>query len=92
MSVYYVYILETTSKEGKTNYYTGYTNNLYKRWSEHRKGIGAKFCRGKKKILLKYFETFTDRSDAMKRELEIKSYSRQKKEELVKNFNDSDKS
>ncbi len=92
MSVYYVYILETTSENGFTKYYTGYTNNLYKRWSEHRKGIGAKFCRGKKKILLKYFETFTERSDAMKRELEIKSFSRQKKEELIKNFNNSDKS
>ncbi len=58
MSVFYVYILETTSKEGKTKYYTGYTNNLYKRWSEHRSGIGgAKFCRGKKKILLKYLAT-----------------------------------
>jgi putative endonuclease len=92
MSVYYVYILETTSKEGITKYYTGYTNNLYKRWSEHRKGVGAKFCRGKKKILLKYFETFMDRTEAMKRELEIKSFSRLKKEELIKNFNNSDKS
>ena len=86
MSVFYVYILETTANNGKKTYYTGYTNNLLRRWTEHRKGTGAKYCRGKKEIELKYFETFTNRSDAMKRELEIKTFSRQKKRELIQNF------
>ncbi|MFW9874652.1 MAG: GIY-YIG nuclease family protein [Candidatus Thorarchaeota archaeon] len=83
MIVYYVYILETVTTKGKKRYYTGYTNNLYRRWNEHRNGRGAKFSRGKKYIGLKYFETFTTRKEAMRRELEIKSFSRNQKRELI---------
>ncbi|MFX0187751.1 MAG: GIY-YIG nuclease family protein [Candidatus Hodarchaeota archaeon] len=86
MSVYYVYILETVTNNGKKGYYTGYTNDLFRRWNQHRNGTGAKYCRGKKKVELKYFETYTNRKEAMRRELEIKSFSRQKKSELIKNF------
>ncbi|MFW9881177.1 MAG: GIY-YIG nuclease family protein [Candidatus Thorarchaeota archaeon] len=89
MSVYYVYILETLGKNGKNSYYTGYTNNLFRRWNQHRRGTGAKYCRGKKKVELKYFETYTNRNEAMRREVEIKSLSKQKKLELIKNFNNS---
>jgi len=83
MNVYYVYILETISKKGKKSYYTGYTNNLYRRWNEHRTGTGARFCRGKKYIELKYFEIFPTRKEAIRRELEIKSFSRNQKKELI---------
>ncbi|MHA1148489.1 MAG: AAA family ATPase [Promethearchaeota archaeon] len=83
MSFYYVYILETINAEGKKKYYTGYTKDLQRRLAEHKKGAGAKFCRGKK-IDLKYFETFTTQGDAIRRELEIKSFSRNKKMELIK--------
>ncbi|MFX1574157.1 MAG: GIY-YIG nuclease family protein [Promethearchaeota archaeon] len=86
MNVYYVYILETISKKGRKSYYTGYTNNLHRRWNEHRTGTGAKFCRGKKHIELKYFETFQTRREAMRRELEIKSFSRNQKKELIKSI------
>ena len=89
MSVFYVYILETIAKNGKSSFYTGYTKDLYKRWNQHRSGTGAKYCRGKQKISLKFFETYTDRKLAMKRELEIKSYSRKKKIELITKFNES---
>ncbi|MFW9895425.1 MAG: GIY-YIG nuclease family protein [Candidatus Thorarchaeota archaeon] len=83
MPVFYVYIIETIAKNGKKRFYTGYTNNLYRRWTEHQSGKGAKFCRGKKHLELKYFETYTNRKDAMNRELEIKSYSRKQKRELI---------
>jgi putative endonuclease len=86
MSVYYVYILETTANNGNKSFYTGYTNDLYRRVSEHKKGIGAKYCRGKINIKLKYFETYTERKKAMRRELEIKTFSRIKKMELVREF------
>lgn len=89
MSFYYVYILETTSNKGKKSFYTGYTNDLLRRKKEHKEGKGAKYCRGKKNIEIKYFETFLERNEAMKREREIKSFSRDKKLELVKNFIDS---
>jgi putative endonuclease len=87
MSFYYVYILETTSKNNKKLFYTGYTNNLYRRLEEHKGGSGAKFCRGKKRIVLKYFETFTERKEAMKRESEIKRFSRKEKLNLINNLN-----
>ena len=86
MSVYYVYILETTANNGKKSFYTGYTKDLYRRISEHKKGIGARYCRGKKKIELKYFETYTERKMAMRREIEIKSFSHLKKKELITEF------
>lgn len=87
MAVFYVYVLEVMAKNGKKRFYTGYTNNLYRRWNEHRNGTGAKFCRGKKLIELKYFETYPTRKEAMRRELQIKSYSRQQKRELIKDIN-----
>ena len=86
MSIYYVYILETIAKNNKKRFYTGYTNNLNRRLNEHKKGTGAKFCRGKKGIQLKYFESFMERKDAMRRELEIKTFSRKQKIELIKSF------
>ncbi len=86
MSVFYVYIFETISKKGKKSFYTGYTNDLLRRRKQHQSGTGAKYLRGKKKMELKYIETCTSRKEAMKRELEIKSFSRRKKIELVNNF------
>ena len=91
MPIYYVYILETTAKNNKKRFYTGYTNNLQRRLEEHKNGTGAKFCRGKKKIELKYFETFSERKDAMRREIEIKTFTRKQKFDLIKIFEEDDK-
>ncbi|MBY9003942.1 MAG: GIY-YIG nuclease family protein [Candidatus Lokiarchaeota archaeon] len=83
MTFYYVYILETIGKNNRKRFYTGYTNNLKRRLEEHKNGRGAKFCKGKK-IELKYFETYTERKEAMRRELEIKTFSRKEKFVLIK--------
>jgi len=90
MSSYYVYILETIAKNNRKSFYTGYTNNLYRRLEEHKKGAGAKFCRGKKSIALKYIETFTERKEAMRRELEIKTFTRKQKIQLIRTFDEDD--
>jgi len=87
MSVFYVYILNTIGKNNKRRFYTGYTNDLYRRLEEHKAGKGARFTKGKKKIELK--ETYVNRKEAMKRELEIKTYSRKEKAELIKSFKNS---
>ena len=89
MSVFYVYILNTVGKNNKRRFYTGYTNDLYRRLEEHKAGKGARFTKGKKKIELKYVETYVNRKEAMKRELEIKTYSRKEKAELIKSFKNS---
>lgn len=77
---HFVYILQ--SRDGR--YYTGYTTNLARRLKEHQSGSGAKFTRsfGAKKIL--YHEVFMDKSSALKREAQIKSWSRKQKEALGK--------
>ena len=87
LNIFYVYIFETVAKNGKKRFYTGHTNNLLRRGNEHRSGKGAKFCRGKKALELKYFETFTTRKEAMRRELEIKTFTRKQKRELINSIN-----
>ncbi len=75
---HYVYILE--SSDGK--YYTGYTTDLERRMKMHQNGTGAKFTRGFGFERLLYHEIHPTKSKAMRREAEIKRWSRGKKERL----------
>ena len=70
----------------KRTIYTGYTGNLTKRIEQHRTNKGARYTMGKKEIKLLYTETFTDRSEAMRREIAIKKLTRKGKEELIKSY------
>ncbi len=77
---FYVYIVEC--KDGSL--YTGYTNDLEKRIKAHNESkIGAKYTKARRPVKLKYFEKFKSLSLALKREAEIKSWSRQKKINLM---------
>lgn len=76
----YVYILRCSDD----TLYTGWTNDLEKRIEAHSNGTGAKYTRGRGPVELVYFEEFDDKKDAMKREYEIKKYTRSKKEWLIK--------
>ena len=76
----YVYILRCSDD----TLYTGWTNDLEKRIKAHSNGTGAKYTRGRGPVELVYFEEFDDKKDAMKREYEIKKYTRNKKEWLIK--------
>lgn len=79
---WYLYIIETEC--GKL--YTGITTDLDRRFAEHQgkvgKNKGAKFFRGKKAKVIQYAEEILDRSQASKREYEIKRLSAAKKREL----------
>ena len=68
---------------GDGSLYTGITNNLEKRLAAHRAGRGAKYTRGRGPLELVYREECGTHSDALKRELEIKSLTRQEKEKLI---------
>jgi len=81
MSKHFVYILQ--SADGR--YYTGYTTNLKKRMELHKTGKGSKFVRGFGFRKLLYHETYSSKSEAMKREALIKSWSRIKKQALISN-------
>lgn len=59
--------------------YTGITNNLERRISQHEAGTGAKYTRGRGPFKLVYSEGCNDRSEASKRELEVKALSRKQK-------------
>ena len=87
MSIYYVYILKCLDKKGKETLYTGSTQDLMQRFDQHQKGRGARYTKSKVLELL-YFETHISRSDAMKREYEIKNLPVKEKRELIKVFNE----
>ena len=76
---YYAYIL--LCKDG--SYYTGYAKNVEQRVEQHKKSQGARYTRmrGLKKMV--YVEEFNSRSEAMKREREIKSLSHSEKHRLI---------
>jgi len=63
--------------------YTGITNDLDRRMSEHEAGQGAKYTRGRGPLEMVYSETCESRGDASKRENEIKSLRRDQKLELI---------
>jgi putative endonuclease len=79
---FFVYILRTS----QNTLYIGQTNNLEKRVKEHqsRKTRSAKYTRYFKSLELVYFEKYSTRSEAMKREIELKSWTKAKKENLIK--------
>jgi putative endonuclease len=65
------------------SFYTGITNDVKKRIETHNTGKGAKYTRSRLPVKLIYQEKHSSKSSAMKREIEIKKYSRLKKENLI---------
>jgi len=76
-----VYMIETES--GRL--YTGIARSSAKRFAEHSsdKKKRAKFFRSDRPLRIVYIETRPTRSAALKREHEIKSFSRKKKLSLI---------
>ena len=81
---YYVYIL--ASKRNGT-LYTGVTNDLVRRISEHREGLAPGFTKtyGVKRLV--YFEVFDDIEQAIRREKRLKKYKREWKMNLIQQGN-----
>lgn len=63
--------------------YCGITNNLEKRFKKHSEGKGAKYTRSRLPVFIVYFEEFQTKSEALKRENQIKKLSRQEKLDLI---------
>lgn len=82
MNEFIVYILRC----GDNSLYTGYTNDLERRLKKHRAGKGAKYTRGRLPLKLVYQESYSTKGEALKREIEIKGFSKSKKEKLIKNW------
>ena len=82
---YYVYIL---TNKNKTVLYTGVTNDLIRRVYEHKNHADPKSFTSKYKVeKLVYFEETNDVKAALEREKQIKSWSRDRKTDLVFEMN-----
>jgi predicted GIY-YIG superfamily endonuclease len=78
--MYFVYLL----KCGDGTIYTGITTDVKRRLAEHKNGTGSHYTRSRGAIKILYSEKAGTRSRALKREAEIKSWSRTQKMNLVK--------
>ncbi|MBI4086213.1 MAG: GIY-YIG nuclease family protein [Candidatus Liptonbacteria bacterium] len=78
--MYYVYIIKC--EDGSL--YTGITNNLERRFLEHRSKIGGHYTASHKVEKVIYTEQFETKSGALKRETQIKGWRREKKLNLIK--------
>lgn len=78
----YTYIVKCSDG----TFYTGWTNNLEKRIRDHNVGKGAKYTKSRRPVELVYYETFSQKEDAMRREYAIKQLNRAGKRKLVENF------
>jgi putative endonuclease len=64
--------------------YTGVATDLAARLRRHACGKGSRYVRSKRPFRLVYREAHADRSSALRREAEIKSWPRRKKLEAIR--------
>lgn len=81
---YFFYILRCADN----SLYCGISTELERRVEEHNTHKkGAKYTRAKRPVTLVYFEQYENKSAAMKREYEVKQWSKGEKEKLVFSLN-----
>ena len=82
---YYVYILSNA-----TNHvlYTGVTNDLIRRVSQHKQHIDPSSFTARYRVdRLVYFEEYSDVKDAITREKQIKGWNRKRKNDIISDHN-----
>lgn len=77
----YVYML--LCRDGTL--YTGWTTHLEKRVAVHNQGKGAKYTKSRLPVKLVYWEAYSEKSEALRREAAIKKLTRSQKMELINN-------
>ena len=75
----YLYMIKTT----RGGLYTGITNNIERRWNEHKSGRGAKYLKMNGFDKPVYLRKFKNKSEAMRKEVFIKRQSKVYKDELI---------
>ena len=78
----FVYMVRCTGGQ----LYTGWTNDLKRRVAAHNAGKGAKYTKNRRPVVLKYYETFSTKQEAMRREWAVKQLSRKEKLALIGQF------
>jgi len=66
--------------------YTGWTTDLRRRVAAHNAGRGSRYTRMHRPVKLVYFEHLPNRSEAMRREAQIKRMKRSAKLSQISNF------
>lgn len=79
---YYVYIVRCADD----TLYTGLAKDLAARLDKHNQGQGARYTRGRRPVTLVYYEQLPGKSEALKREMEIKRMTRQVKLNLIRDW------
>ena len=77
---YYFYLARCSDD----SLYSGSCVDLKAREEKHNEGKGAKYTRAHLPVKIIYSESFETLPQAMKREAEVKTWSKIKKEQLVK--------
>ena len=81
MKQYYVYILKCSDN----SYYTGITNNVERRLTEHQQGLNREcYTYNKRPVELAFNAEFNDVAQAIAFEKQVKGWSRKKKEAIIK--------
>ena len=81
MKMYWVYILRCANG----SYYTGYTDDLLKRYEAHKSGTGSKYTRSfKPTSIAQCWEISGEKGLAMQVERQIKKMSREEKESVIR--------
>ena len=81
-----VYII---SNHSHSTIYVGVTSNLYQRITQHKNHTFGGFSAKYNLVQLLYFEEFDNMNEAIVREKQIKSWSRNRKDNLISEFNPS---
>ncbi len=83
MKNWFVYIIQCKDE----SFYIGVTDNIDRRFSEHSKGRGGRYTKLHKPLKIVYIEEFSTKIEALKREKQLKGWTREKKENLIKYVN-----
>lgn len=85
--MHYTYMVQC----GDGTLYTGYTTDVVRRTQEHNRGKGAKYTRSRLPVSLVYYEVHETKTDAMRREYDLKQLTRVEKLKLIEEFHRGEK-
>lgn len=76
---FFAYILRCSDG----SYYVGHTDEVERRLAEHETGAGSGYTASRQPVQLVWFQEFPTREEAKAAEVQLKKWSRRKKEALI---------
>ena len=77
---FWVYLLQCADQ----SYYVGHTDNLEQRIGEHESGGIGGYTSTRRPVRVVFTQDFSSRAEALAAELQIKGWSRKKKQALIR--------